>query len=583
MPLDYFNGTYPDETVSIAIVKLPAKIPVNDPRYAGPILLEPGGPGGEGTSFALMAADGLRAVVDFPKYFDIIGFDPRGIGETRPLAECLPDDPSAWSWALRENSEGILSSSDAALGRLWSMTHAFGSVCKDFTQDEYPDIKEYMSTASVARDMLEIVERHAEYVADRKAQSSSQTWLGSQSQTRTKYTPGEAKLQYWGFSYGTYVGTTFASMFPDRVGRLVLDGVVSSYDYNHALGNGSLSDTEKTMKVFYTFCHNAGPEECALATKNGSIANIEDRFQKIVKSLYHRPLIIESVDGPEILTFSDLKLLIFGASYQPAYAYPLIALLLADIEVGGGPILEQIGIAFRSSHVYQCGGRGSADRSLASRDVALAAILCGEGIDQSHVDIDEFAKSWELLESMSPTAGSIWANIGMRCAAWRIRAKHTFQGPFGGLTSNPILFLSNTADPVTPLRSGRIMHDMFQGSVLLIGDGAGHCSISAPNPCILRHVRAYFQTGELPVPGTVCVPPPSPFSLNSTDPKSPFYDPSLDQANVITYDEEAADEEQEYFMDMAMDMQYIVAESSSFGFKGMFGGNRIFNAMQIRF
>ena len=244
LPLDYFSGTYPNHTVSVAILKAPAIVPVDDPRYGGPVLINPGGPGGSGTGLALAIGTSLRSIVDSDespnitstdaRYYDVIGFDPRGIGLTKPTARCMPDQPSAWSWNLRENDEGLLGSSDAALGRLWTMTHAFGASCK-LAEDEQdgPDIKQYMSTAFVAQDMLEITERHAEYVANEVAQIAARKAGKRPGCHKSAYIPGKSKLHYWGYSYGTYLGSTFASMFPDRVGRLVLDGVVSSYDYNH--------------------------------------------------------------------------------------------------------------------------------------------------------------------------------------------------------------------------------------------------------------------------------------------------------------------------------------------------------------
>ncbi|CAO2656749.1 Nn.00g055520.m01.CDS01 [Neocucurbitaria sp. VM-36] len=592
VPLDYFNGTYPDERVSIALVKLPAKVPVDDPRYGGPILLNPGGPGGSGATFALLIAKSLQVIVDSgidpntvssdPKYFDLIGFDPRGIGETEPAAQCMTDDASQWSWNMREYNEGLLGSSDAALGRLWSINQAYGQSCKLVSDaQDGPDIKAYVATAFVARDMLEITERHAEYVSKQKEQFASIKGR-RRSRCHDTYTPGKAKLQYWGFSYGTYLGSTFASMFPDRVGRLILDGVVSSYDYNHSLGNGSLTDTEKAMRSFYTFCHHSGPGVCPLATANGTVSDVEERFQSIVQSLYHNPLVLSSSQGPEILTFSDVKLLIFGAVYQPMTAFGLIAELLAAVEAGKGEILNELSFAYRRGHVYQCPVNGSEYHGpKLMSPVAEFAILCGDGLDQSHVDIDEFAEYWDLLERISPTAGSIWSMLRMRCASWKIRASYSFEGPFGANTSHPILFVSNTADPVTPLRSGRIMHSLFPGSGILIGDSAGHCSVSTPNPCTLNHVRAYFQTGVLPPPETVCIPPHSSFSLNSTDPKSPFYDPSLGNANIMTFQYDERDSAQQDLHKAGLDVQKAIAESDAFGFQKMFGGERVRNMMKI--
>jgi pimeloyl-ACP methyl ester carboxylesterase len=431
--------------------------------------------------------------------------------------------------------------------------------------------------------MLEITERHAEYVAKEVAQLAAQK-AGKRLGCRhsTTYTPGEAKLLYWGFSYGTYLGSTFASMFPDRVGRLVLDGVVNSYDYNHSLGNGSLTDTEKAMNSFYTFCHHAGPEGCSLATANSTAADVEERFQRIVKSLYHNPLPIVSPGGPDFLTWSDLKIMIFSATYQPRLMFAYIAQLLAAIEAGGGDTIDELAANYRNTHVYSCPVNGSADSSLSTLSiVATTAIQCGDGVDQEHVTRDEFFEYWKVLDTLSPTSGSYWSMLLMRCTAWKIRASYRFEGPFGGNTSHPILFLSNTADPVTPLRSGRYMHNMFPGSSLLVGDHAGHSSGSSPDPCVLTHVRAYFQTGALPLPGTVCVPPSSPFSLNSTNPKSPFYDPSLGSANVVTMDSDGMNGEHQRLYDVGWNLQRDLAESKVFGFQNLPGGAKARLAMQI--
>ncbi|OCL08454.1 hypothetical protein AOQ84DRAFT_293120, partial [Glonium stellatum] len=255
LPLDYWNGTNPDKTISLAIAKVPAKVPVTDPRYGGPILINPGGPGGSGVEFAVLAGVYLQQLVDSleppdshpaenstAKYYDIIGFDPRGIGKTSPLALCYDTGPVSWSWMLRELSEGILGSSDAALGRLWSMNEAVGDTCYRTTEGG-DDIKQFITTASVARDMVELIEKHGEWKQAEAQRLLSQASASSAQSRKTGhcqppnlpphllYKPGEEKLQYWGFSYGTFLGATFAAMFPARVSRLVLDGVVDAADY----------------------------------------------------------------------------------------------------------------------------------------------------------------------------------------------------------------------------------------------------------------------------------------------------------------------------------------------------------------
>ncbi|KAF3046456.1 hypothetical protein E8E12_009594 [Didymella heteroderae] len=587
LPLDYFNstnGTFSDSTISVAITKLPAKVPISDPRYGGPILLNPGGPGGPGASFAVMIGESVQWVVDpasdpteaatKARYFDIIGFDPRGIGETEPAATCIPDPTAAWSWRLREAEEGILGSSDAALGRLWSKTHALGSSCKLAMEDEDgPDIKQFMTTAFVARDMLEIVERHAEYNAHQTAQATHSTGkhAGGCNTALARYTPGEAKLQYWGFSYGTVLGSTFASMFPDRVGRAVLDGVVNEWDYHHSLGNGSLVDNEKAMESFYSYCLNSGHGECPLGGNATTTTDIKNNTERILKGLYHDPFVLSSAEGPEVVTYSDIKSIVFSCLYQPQLSFKLLGILLSQIQKGGGDLIDKMSGPFRTAHRLSCGINGTAHPSYSNPDdVPTFAILCADGVDQSKLTIDEFTEYWHLLQSMSSAAGDIWSFLRMKCAAWDIRANYKFDGPYGGNTSHPILFISNTADPVTPLNSGRIMHSKFPNSGLLVNDQAGHCSFSETNLCAYEKIRTYFQTGRLPIPNTICIPPPSAYSLNSTDPKSPFYDPTLGIGAHIIQDLEVTS--WRHPMHRAVkNLQRVFAENEVYGFTRLIG------------
>lgn len=308
------------------------------------------------------------------------------------------------------------------------MTHAWGKSCKLAAEahDGF-DIKQYVSTAYVARDMLEIVEKHAEWVAKKVKELSTKEHTVPRTTVYEEYTPGKAKLQYWGFSYGTYLGSTFSSMFPDRVSRVVLDGVVSAYDYNHSLGNGSLVDTEKGWKSFYTYCYNA--DECALRKENATVEDIKERFERILQSLYHSPLPVVSANGPEVLTYSDLKMIMFGATYQPQAVFAFLADLLVDIEQGGGETLDLLSFAYRRVHVYSCPINGSDPVLSAFPGVAEWAILCGDGLDQSHVDLQNFVEYWNLLEDISPVAGSIWAMLRMRCAAWKFNATYTCKHP----------------------------------------------------------------------------------------------------------------------------------------------------------
>ena len=119
------------------------------------------------------------------------------------------------------------------------------------------------------------------------------------------------------------------------------------------------------------------------------------------------------------------------------------------------------------------------------------------------------------------------------------------------------------------------MSKLFPGSGLLISDHAGHCSVSSMTPCTLGHIRTYFQTGNLPPPNTLCIPPPSPFSLNSTDPNSPFYDPSLDgMAPELTLSaKESANCEEATLRRAGISLAKIIAYEDSFGVSRLIGGS----------
>lgn len=327
-------------------------------------------------------------------------------------------------------------------------------------------------------------------------------------------------------------------MFPDRVGRVALDGVVNVWDYDNSLGQGSLHDTEKDMKSFYTFCLAAGPHLCSIWSPTfNNIEDIEERVQTIVQTLYHNPITLSIPDhGPDIYTYTDLRALIFSSLYAPSFLFPWVAQILTAVENRNGSALHDIALIARTPFIYHC-PIDNKTASLAWNDgnVAQAAILCGDGRDQTSLTISQFDDYWHLLDSISPSFGAFWAVLRMQCAAWSIKPVYRFSedddtdsrygAPNG--TSHPILWIGNTADPVTPLASARLMQARFPGSGLVIQDSAGHCSLSTPTACTVGRIKSYFQTGKLPDQNTTCVPSPSAWSLNSTDPASPFYDPEL--------------------------------------------------------
>jgi autophagy-related protein 17 len=208
---------------AIAIVTLPATVPPTDPAYAGPILINPGGPGGSGTEMALGLAAVMQSLVDVPgvRHYDILGFDPRGVALTTPSASCFASQfDRAADGMYRDGMSSVLD--EQGLKMRFELAKGVAGLCA-LAQPGEESVFRYVSTASVARDMLEIVERvHALNTKGNATVAGKACGGGS---------GGKPKLQYFGMSYGSFLANTFASMFPDRIGRIVVDGVVDADDY----------------------------------------------------------------------------------------------------------------------------------------------------------------------------------------------------------------------------------------------------------------------------------------------------------------------------------------------------------------
>lgn len=228
LPLDWKNTTDP-RTVSIAIVKLPAKVPDNDPTFGGPIFTNPGGPGGSGVSLVVGRGRYLQDYVDTPgkKHYEIISFDPRGIANSAPLANCYPGSSLARDgWMLERRGNGGLDQGLTTVSYALAMFDSFGKRCEKADAEGLNggEIFKYMGTPSVARDMVAMVDSIA---ALRKKEAGGD----ERSELKKREEEDVPRLQYIGFSYGTILGNYFSSLFPERIGRVILDGVCNADDY----------------------------------------------------------------------------------------------------------------------------------------------------------------------------------------------------------------------------------------------------------------------------------------------------------------------------------------------------------------
>lgn len=369
-----------------------------------------------------------------------------------------------------------------------------------------------MATASVARDIIEIFERHGEWrekEAQRLLNQNAMILLGDRSTIleRTAYHPGKEMVQYWGFSYGSILGATLAAMFPERIKRAVLDGVADSHDYMAGGWTSNLYDTDLTLVALADHCWEGGRRNCALWDKDGPAVVLEN-LQKTTTGLAKEPIPVpvERNRGPAVVTYNDLKRLFREIVYWPLRDFPRTTQILHDLSDRNGTSLAawahdnrpKIGEPL-SVRCLEEGPYSPACFSAAEPDGAQAGIACtdapGDRLEQTKTQYREYANA---VMAQSSLLGESWATIQLPCTAWHARPHWRYEGNFHNKTAHPILFAGNTVDPVTPLTNAFKMAKGFKGAGVLHQDSEGHCTYSGLSLCSMKAIRHYFQTGELP-------------------------------------------------------------------------------------
>ncbi|EAU30233.1 conserved hypothetical protein [Aspergillus terreus NIH2624] len=548
VPMDYYRTDGQGSRVAIAITRLPAKVPISDPRYGGAIIINPGtspfptavrpilttstagGPGGSGVAQVLRYGRDIQTVADAnalpptadpsARYFDIIGFDPRGVNNTTPGVSCFPDRFSQTAWDLQREADGMLGSSAQAFTRNWARTVARNTGCARTlstpASERHDALGEHMNTAPVARDMLELVERHGEWRGKRgqEAQRKRDRVHGRDAAQaiarRTQWKKGREKLLYWGRSYGTVLGATFATLYPDRVERAVLDAVVDAQRYYTGQGGVPIVDADAIFDRFAAYCDAAGATACPFHVAGGPVAiraaydALEDRLRNTAV-----PVPATAVRGPELVTWTDLKTLQRVAVYQPLAVFPLLAQYASELARGDGGALADLKSGLRSpscpsAECLQAGPWTAECQAPGEDEASGMAVLCSDATYLQGLSERAFGERWQGLRDTSAAIGDYWAQMELDCVRWNVTPKWAVNGPVSGNTSHPILFVNNVLDPVTPLKSAEIMSERFPGSVVLRQDSEGHSTLAAPSICTTAAIRKYFQTGELPPPRTLC-------------------------------------------------------------------------------
>lgn len=434
VPMDYSKG-HKGAAVQLAVVRLLAGNPA---EKIGSILLNPGGPGGSGVDFALFFGPFAGGILgpDVAAKFDIVGFDPRGVGRSTGV-KCFGNENQAveafapFAFPLTAEEEAIQQAGDALLAHQCDKR---GS-----------KIGEHMSTANVARDMDQIREAL-----------------------------GESGLTYVGLSYGSYLGNVYANMFPDKVRAVVIDGVLDPVAWANEEGQVPFStrlDSSKgaqdTLDRYFELCLAAG-DNCAFAGNSTTTEQISDRFKAIADRLLAEPL---DLGGGFIVTYDLLISVTLGTLYNPAN-YPFLAQDLAFLEdVLGTNNFGAVAPTFAQDSVF-VNKRGFPNYE--NFVESFPAVACSDSNNPSDYDV------WSTEGAnadLNGYFGRIWTWASSPCAQWPLRDAARFNGPFNEFTANPILIIGNLYDPATPYEGALAADAGLPNSVLLTVDVTGHTSL----------------------------------------------------------------------------------------------------------
>ncbi|KAI1211842.1 TAP-like protein-domain-containing protein [Annulohypoxylon truncatum] len=515
VPLDWLsNSTSVNGTsrVNLAIITLPATVDESDPSFGGTIITNPGGPGGSGVTFLLQAGKYMQKMADDTKHYEFLSFDPRGVSYSEPRSDCFNNEFSRDYNTMELRAMGPLDSGLSVVSRQKALYASFGELCKDGSE-----IHAYMSTASVARDMVEIVDKVEELRNRNGTVSTKLRARGGPRRVHQREEKDVPRIQYWGISYGTLLGNSFASMFPGRVGRMLLEGVVDAPDYIAGLWSKNLQDAQKDFGTLYTTCFEARSNCSLYDTGDSSPTDIQARVEKLLNALDENPAPVIAGSSIEGITGTDVRNVIFQALYQPQlYFADLADTLAATISGNFSALYSTLGVPSASAFCPS-----TLPTTYSWESDALYGVGCGDAVPQNNVSASDFVSYVAELKGQSTDFASNWASIRLACTGWRVRPKYRFMGPFTtpasdssnvkGKPSAPLMFLSSRYDPVTPHANAVNMAKQHPGSGVLVQDNAGHATIWTPGACRDGYVRKYFETGEVPATGTVCQPDCKPF------------------------------------------------------------------------
>jgi len=439
VPLSYDNPA--QASIELKVIKLPASEPG---KRIGSLVMNPGGPGGSGIDYARAArgvtTDALRA------RYDIVGWDPRGVGTSDPIhcqdaaqtdayiaADASPDTP-------------------AEVTQLESMSAEIGKGCAA----KSPTLLDHVGTIEAARD-IDIL----------------------------RAALGDDQLHYLGKSYGTYLGATYADLFPTKVARMVLDGALDPALDSSTLALGQAKGFELALHRFAEKC--ATLPECPLS------ANADEAVQQVRDFLNKTDSAPLTTNQSRPLTQALAVLAVVGSLYDNEQGWPALAQALGTAFKGDGSDLM-------ATADYYTDRNANGSYNSNANDAIYAVNCFDKPATPGLTETEKLAAEWEKI---APTFGAYLAWGNLPCATWPSHST-TPSHPVKADGSPPIVVIGTTYDPATPVEWAKGLAAELSNGVYLEWNGDGHTAYQRGSTCVDNAVDAYLLDGTAPTSGTVC-------------------------------------------------------------------------------
>ncbi len=434
VPLDYAKPK--GRVIELSVLRVPSS------GQLGPLVVNPGGPGVSGVEFAASA----RQVLGKPvlRNFEIIGFDPRGTAGSAPvtcvrekdLADFYPADPDP--------------DDPAEVASFTRWTERMASGCAALSGG----VAGHVTTVEAARDMDVL-----------------------------RAALGQERMNYYGASYGTKLGAMYAELFPEKVGRFILDGGLDVTLAHEELLLGQAAGFETALRAFVNYCIKL--DDCALGD---SVDAGVQRIRAFLEQGETSPLRPYGIPLTRVHVFNAITHSLYLRQF-----WPPLAEALTEAADGNGEDLLWLSANFEPLD----NAKKPADNS----DAAFYAIGCLD--DPSAVEPADVPALVPRFEEASPTFGRTFAWMTTSCRAWKAKAAEPAP-EIRAEGAAPIIVVGTTRDPATPYEWSVTLADQLESGVLISREGDGHTGYDVGSQCVDLAVENYLIWGEVPQDGLEC-------------------------------------------------------------------------------